>query len=61
MKSSLHELLFDNRLIDQLPADPEVENYRRQVTGAIYSRVNPTAVKNPRLGAGAQEVAAHLR
>lgn len=60
MKSSLHELLFDNRLIDQLPADPEVENYRRQVTGAIYSRVNPTPVVNPQLLAGAAEVAALL-
>lgn len=58
MKSSLHELLFDNRLVRELPADPELENYRRQVSGAIYSRVNPAPVKNPRLLIGAAEVAA---
>lgn len=60
MKTSLHELLFDNRLVRELPADPETENYRRQVTGAIYSRVNPTPVSNPQLLAGAAEVAALL-
>jgi uncharacterized protein YdiU (UPF0061 family) len=58
MKSSLHDLLFDNRLVHQLPADPETENFRRQVVGAIYSRVNPTSVTNPQLLAGAAEVAA---
>lgn len=58
MKSSLHELLFDNRLVRELPADPELENYRRQVSGAIYSRVNPTPVKNPRLLVGSADVAA---
>lgn len=60
MKSSLHELLFDNRLVNQLPADPDAGNYRRQVTGAIYSRVNPTPVTNPQLVAGAADVAALL-
>jgi uncharacterized protein YdiU (UPF0061 family) len=57
MKSSLHELRFDNRLVRELPADPETENYRRQVTGAIYSQVNPTPVKNPGLLAGSADVA----
>lgn len=60
MITQLNQLQFDNRLVRQLPADPEVENYRRQVTGAIYSRVNPTPVKNPQLVAGAKEVAALL-
>jgi uncharacterized protein YdiU (UPF0061 family) len=60
MKSSLRELLFDNRLVRELPADPITENYRRQVSGAIYSLVNPTPVKNPQLVAGAIEVAALL-
>ncbi len=60
MKSSLHELLFDNRLVRELPADPIAENYRRQVSGAIYSLVNPTPVKNPQLVTGAIEVAALL-
>jgi len=60
MITQLNQLQFDNRLVRELPADREVENYRRQVTDAIYSRVNPTAVKNPQLVAGAQEVAALL-
>jgi serine/tyrosine/threonine adenylyltransferase len=60
MITQLNQLQFDNRFARALPADPEVENYRRQVTGAIYSRVNPTAVKNPQLVAGAKEVAALL-
>lgn len=58
MTTQLSQLQFDNRLVRELPADPEAENYRRQVTGAIYSRVNPTPVKNPQLVAGAKEVAA---
>lgn len=58
MTSSLHDLHFDNRLVRELPADPVTENYRRQVTGAIYSRVNPTPVRKPQLLAGAAEVAA---
>ncbi len=60
MKSSLHELLFDNRLVHQLPADPITENYRRQVAGAIYSYVKPSPVRNPQLLAGAADVAALL-
>lgn len=56
----LEQLQFDNRLVRELPADPVAENYRRQVAGAIYSRVNPTPVKNPQLVAGAKEVAALL-
>jgi uncharacterized protein YdiU (UPF0061 family) len=60
MITQLNQLQFDNRLVRELPADPAADNYRRQVTGAIYSRVNPTPVKNPQLVAGAQEVAALL-
>lgn len=56
MLTSLSQLSFDNRLVRDLPADPELQNYRRQVMGAIYSRVNPTPVKNPRLLAFAREV-----
>jgi len=58
MITQLNQLQFDNRFVRDLPADPVVENYRRQVSGAIYSRVNPTPVKNPLLVAGAKEVAA---
>lgn len=60
MITEFNQLQFDNRLIRELPADTELENYRRQVTGAIYSRVTPKAVKNPQLVAGAKEVAALL-
>ncbi len=58
MITRLEQLQFDNRLVRELPSDPESENYRRQVAGAVYSRVNPTPVKNPLLVAGAAEVAA---
>ena len=58
MTTQLNQLQFDNRLVRTLPADPETENYRRQVAGAIYSHVAPTSVKNPQLVAGAKEVAA---
>jgi uncharacterized protein YdiU (UPF0061 family) len=60
MITELNQLHFDNRLTRELPADPETENYRRQVAGAVYSRVNPTPVKNPKLVVGAHEVAALL-
>ena len=60
MITTLNQLRFDNRMVRELPADPETENYRRQVSGAVYSRVNPTPVKNPQLVAGAKEVAALL-
>ena len=58
MITQLNQLQFDNRFVRDLPPDTVVENYRRQVSGAIYSRVNPTPVKNPLLVAGAKEVAA---
>lgn len=60
MITQLSQLQFDNRLVRELPADPERDNYCRQVTGAVYSHVKPTPVKNPQLVAGAAEVAALL-
>ncbi len=57
MHSSLHELVFDNRLVRELPADSENNNFPRQVFGAVYSRVMPAPVKNPQLIAAAGEVA----
>ena len=48
---------FDNRFSRELPADPQVTNFRRQVHGACYSRVVPTPVAAPRLIAYAREVA----
>ena len=57
---TLETLNFDNRFTGELPADPETENYTRQVTGACYSRVRPTRVAQPQLVAYAREVAALL-
>ncbi|MEZ5558040.1 MAG: YdiU family protein [Pseudomonadales bacterium] len=56
----LAALRFDNRFTRELPADPERSNFRRQIRGAIYSRVAPTPVAAPRLVACAGEVAALL-
>ena len=49
-------LNFDNRYADQLPADPEAENFRRQVS-ACYSRVLPTPVPAPKLIGWSREAA----
>lgn len=57
---SLASLVFDNRFVRELPADPEPENHRRQVLGACYSRVVPTPVRQPQLVCVASEVAALL-
>ncbi|XP_019864467.1 PREDICTED: selenoprotein O-like [Amphimedon queenslandica] len=46
---SLESLQFDNRVLKSLPVDEEKENYVRSVSGACYSLVNPTPVKNPQL------------
>jgi serine/tyrosine/threonine adenylyltransferase len=51
---------FDNRFARELPADPEVPNFRRQVQGACYSRVVPTTVATPHLIAYARGVAEQL-
>lgn len=53
-------MTFDNRFTRELPADPEIENYRRQVTGACFSRVQPGKVSQPSLVAYAREVAEEL-
>ena len=54
---TLETLTFDNRFTRELPADPELANYRRGVPGACYSRVLPTPVPRPALIAYAREVA----
>ena len=51
---------FDNSFISRLPADPEAGPRRRQVHGALFSRVTPTPVTAPRLLAHSPEVAALL-
>ena len=57
---TLDELTFDNRFTRELPGDPEPANFRRQVTGACYSRVRPVQVRAPRLVAHSREMAAEL-
>ncbi len=53
----MQTLAFDNQFTARLPADPVQDNVRHQVTGALYSRVQPTAVRAPQLVAYADEVA----
>ena len=53
-------LSFDNAFVSRLPGDPLASNGRRQVVGALYSRVKPTPVAAPRLIAYSSEVAAML-
>jgi len=56
----MESLRFDNRFVRDLPADPLDLPNRRQVHGALYSRVRPTPVREPRLVAYAVEVARML-
>lgn len=46
---TLESLNFDNLVLRSLPIDTEEENYIRQVSGACFSKVKPTAVSNPQL------------
>ncbi len=56
----LDALNFDNRFINELPGDPEPDNYRRQVYQACHSRVQPKPAKNPSMLAYSREMAAEL-
>src|SRR6476660_1040455 len=56
----MQSLRFDNRFVRDLPADPQAGPRRRQVHGALYSRVESTPVSAPRLVAHSREVAALL-
>lgn len=47
--TSLETLRFDNRFTRELPGDMQPDNFRRQVVGACYSRVQPTEVSAPQL------------
>ncbi len=58
--NSLAQLNFDNRFVRELPADPERENYRRQVEHACFSYVQPTPVSNPALVAYSREMMREL-
>ena len=55
--SDLDHLAWDNRFTRELPADPDASNRRRQVQGALYTRVVPTPVAAPRTVAWSPEVA----
>jgi uncharacterized protein YdiU (UPF0061 family) len=55
--TDLDRLPFDARFTARLPADPDDSNRRRQVSGAAFSRVAPTAVAAPRTLCVAREVA----
>jgi uncharacterized protein YdiU (UPF0061 family) len=57
---TLDSLIFDNRFVQELPADPEPNNYRRQVSDACYSRILPTTVSSPKLVAHSREAAGLL-
>ncbi len=56
----MQSLRFDNTFVRHLPADSEIGPRRRQVHKALFSRVDPTPVKAPRLIAHSREVAALL-
>lgn len=51
---------FDNRFVRDLPGDPETGPRLRQVTGALWSEVEPTPVSAPRLIAYSREMAEAL-
>ena len=54
------QLRYADRFVRELPGDPRDDNRIRQVLGACYSRVAPTAVPRPELLALVPEVAALL-
>lgn len=56
----MRNLHFDNAFVRELPGDPLTDLRPRQVTGACYSRVDPTPVSAPRLVAHSPEVASAL-
>lgn len=56
----MRTLTFDNRFVRDLPGDPETGPRLRQVTGALWSEVEPTPVSAPRLIAYSREMAEAL-
>ena len=51
---------FDNRLLAELPGDTETGPRRREVRGALWSRVSPTPVVAPRMLAVSREMTGTL-
>jgi serine/tyrosine/threonine adenylyltransferase len=60
LSSLANVLRFDNRFVRELPGDEERSPRPRQVHRALYSRVQPTPVRQPRLIAWSPEVGALL-
>lgn len=57
---ALEQLRFINRFTRELPADPVTDNYCRQVSSALFSRVKPTPVSAPRLLAITPDIAEQI-
>ncbi|MEX1196956.1 MAG: YdiU family protein [Pseudohongiellaceae bacterium] len=55
-EQGLNGLRFDNRFTRELPADPGNDNRPRQISGAAYTRVLPTAVQGPHTLAWSEEM-----
>ena len=49
LKQRISDLTWQNRLVEELPGDPNLENRPRQVDNACYTEVKPTPVKAPNL------------
>jgi uncharacterized protein YdiU (UPF0061 family) len=54
------EPAFENTFVRDLPADPLTDNVPRQVSGASYTRVQPTPVAAPRLLAWSEDLGSQL-
>jgi serine/tyrosine/threonine adenylyltransferase len=54
------KLQFDNRFVAELPGEPKLDYRPRQVVGAAWSAVQPTAVAAPRLLAWSEQMLAWL-
>ncbi len=60
MLPCFESLTFDNRYVRLLPADPEPNVFRRQVSGACYSHVQPRVASQPKLVAYSDDMAQTL-
>jgi uncharacterized protein YdiU (UPF0061 family) len=60
LPAGLTALEFDNSFVRQLPGDPQSGSQRRQITNALFSRVNPVQTARPQLLAWSKELADQL-
>jgi protein adenylyltransferase len=58
--ADLLDLAFENRFVESLPGDPTTENVPRHVANACYTRITPTPVRESRLLAWSEALAAQL-